>query len=502
MTKGYICALDQGTTSTRFMIFDTNSNLISEDQIEHKQIYPKPGWVEHDPMAIVANSTNVIKNAVEKAKIQPKEIHAIGITNQRETTLAWDKTSGKPFYNAIVWQDMRTEITVNDFANKYGKEFHKAKTGLPLATYFSAFKMNWILANIKEAQAASAKGELCFGTIDTWLLYNLTRNAGKKPFVTDVTNASRTLLMNIKTLSWDEDLLSFFKIPKNSLPEIYPSVPEKPFGLLNKEILDAEIPIFGILGDQQAALFGQACLKKGMSKNTYGTGCFLLMHTGENIIESKHGLLTTLAYKIRKDKACYALEGSVAVAGSLLQWLRDRIGLVLTTSEIDNLASSVSDNGGVYIVPAFSGLFAPYWRNDARGIISGLTGYVSKAHIARAALESTAFQTYDMLVAMQKDSNISINELKVDGGMVVSEPLMQFQSDILDIHVITPVINETTSLGAAYAAGVGAGVYGSEKEIEKYIKVAKIYKPHMAEERRKEALKYWKKAVERSLDWL
>lgn len=502
MTKGYICALDQGTTSTRFMIFDTTSNLISEDQIEHKQIYPKPGWVEHDPMAIVANSTSVIKSAVEKAKINPKEIHAIGITNQRETTLAWDKISGKPFYNAIVWQDMRTEITVNDFANKYGKECHKAKTGLPLATYFSAFKMNWILANIKEAQAASAKGELCFGTIDTWLLYNLTRNAGKKPFVTDVTNASRTLLMNIKTLSWDEDLLSFFKIPKNSLPEIYPSVPEKPFGLLNKEILGAEIPIFGILGDQQAALFGQACLKKGMSKNTYGTGCFLLMHTGENIIESKHGLLTTLAYKIRKDKACYALEGSVAVAGALLQWLRDRIGLVMTTSEIDNLASSVSDNGGVYIVPAFSGLFAPYWRNDARGIISGLTGYVSKAHIARAALESTAFQTYDMLVAMQKDSNISINELKVDGGMVVSEPLMQFQSDILDIHVITPVINETTSLGAAYAAGVGAGVYGSEKEIEKYIKVAKKYKPHMAEARRKEALQYWKKAVERSLDWL
>ena len=502
MGKNYLGALDQGTTSTRFIIFDTESNIISEDHIEHEQIYPKPGWVEHDPIEIIENSVRVIKNAVNKANIDVKDIKSIGITNQRETTLAWDKQTGKPLYNAIVWQDMRTEFAVNNIISENGKDCIRARSGLPIATYFAALRMSWILANVKEAAAEASKGNLCFGTIDSWLIYNITNNDGKKSFITDVTNASRTMLMNIKSLEWDEHLISFFKIPKDTLADIKPSVPEQPFGMLNKEILGIEIPIYAILGDQQAALFGQACFKKGVIKNTYGTGCFMLMHTGQDIIESKHGLRTTVAYKIKKEKCCYALEGSVAVAGALLQWLRDRIGFVETVPEIDRLAETVEDNGGVYIVPAFSGLFTPYWSNEARGVITGLTGYVSKAHIARSALESTALQVYDVLNAMQKDSNIPINEIKVDGGMVSSIPLMQFQADILGIPVVKPTIIETTALGAAYASGIGVGIYKNENDVVKNWKEDIKYKPQMIDSKRDDILRYWKKAIERSMDWL
>ncbi len=502
MAASYLGALDQGTTSTRFMIFDTNANVIAEDNVEHKQIYTKPGYVEHDPLEIIENSISVMKNALAKASINASDIKAIGITNQRETTLAWDKNTGKPLYNAIVWQDMRTELAVSNVIHEHGKDCVKSRTGLPISEYFSALKMAWILQNVKEAKDAEKNGSLCLGTIDSWLLYNLTTNGGKKPFTTDVTNASRTMLMNIKTLKWDESLLTFFKIPRDALAEIKPSVPTEPFGMLNKDILGVEIPIYSVLGDQQAALFGQGCYKKGSVKNTYGTGCFMLMNTSDKIIESKYGLLGTVAYQIKKEKPSYALEGSIAVAGSLLQWLRDGLGLVQSAREIDELAATVEDNGGVYIVPAFAGLLSPYWCSDARGTIMGLTGYVTKSHIARAALEATAFQVYDVLNAMQKDSNIPIKDIKVDGGMVASKDLMQFQANILGIPVIKPTVSETTSLGAAFSAGIGVGIFKSEKDIEKKWHENEKYKPNMVDKDRQHFLDYWKKAVKRSMNWL
>lgn len=502
MSVNYLAALDQGTTSTRFIIFDTDANMIAEDVIEHKQIYTKPGYVEHDPIEIIENAKNVIKNAVAKASINASDIKAIGITNQRETTVAWNKDTGKPLYNAIVWQDMRTELAVATMTREHGKDCVRAKTGLPMSEYFSALKMSWILQNVKEAKDTEKNAKLCLGTIDSWLLYNLTTKGGKKPYVTDVTNASRTMLMNIKTLSWDESLLTFFKIPRDALAEIKPSVPNEPFGMLNKDILGVEIPIYSVLGDQQAALFGQGCYKKGGVKNTYGTGCFMLMNTGEKVVDSKYGLLSTVAYQIKKSKPHYALEGSIAVAGSLLQWLRDGLGLVASAREIDELAAQVDDNGGVYIVPAFAGLLSPHWCSDARGTIMGLTGYVTKCHIARAALEATAFQVYDVLNAMQKDSNIPIDELKVDGGMVNAKDLMQFQANILGIPVIKPVISETTSLGAAFAAGIGVGIFKSEKDIEKKWKVETKYKSSMVEKDREHILTHWNKALKRSMHWL
>ncbi len=502
MSVSYLGALDQGTTSTRFMIFDTNANIVSEEHIEHKQIYTKPGYVEHDPTEIIEKSISVIKGALAKASIDAKDIKAIGVTNQRETTVAWDKNSGKPLYNAIVWQDMRTEFAVSSIVSEHGKDCVKSRTGLPISEYFSALKMSWILHNVKEAKEAEKNSSLCLGTVDSWLLYNLTTSGGKRPFKTDVTNASRTMLMNIKTLQWDETLLSFFKIPRDALAEINPSVPDKPFGVLNKDILGVEIPVYSVLGDQQAALFGQCCYKKGSVKNTYGTGCFMLMSTGENVIDSRYGLLSTVAYQIKKNKPVYALEGSIAVAGSLLQWLRDGLNLVSNAKEIDELANQVADNGGVYIVPAFAGLLSPYWCSDARGTIIGLTGYVNKSHISRAALEATAFQVYDVINAMQKDSNIPIESIKVDGGMVNSQPLMQFQSNILDIPVIKPAVSETTSLGAAFAAGIGVGLFKSEKDIEKKWTVDTKYKPNMVDKERKHLLDYWKKAVKRSMNWL
>ncbi len=502
MSISYLGALDQGTTSTRFIIFDTDANIIAEDAIEHKQIYTKPGYVEHNPMEVIENSITVIKNAVAKSSINASDIKAIGVTNQRETTLAWERSTGKPLYNAIVWQDMRTELAVSQMISEHGKDCVRAKTGLPMSEYFSALKMSWVLQNVKEAKAAEKDSNLCLGTIDSWLLYNLTTSGGKKPFVTDVTNASRTMLMNIKTLQWDESLLSFFKIPRDALAEIKPSVPSNPFGMLNKDILGVEIPIYSVLGDQQAALFGQGCYKKGSVKNTYGTGCFMLMNTGENVVDSRYGLLSTVAYQIKKEKPHYALEGSIAVAGSLLQWLRDGLGIVKSAREVDELAAQVEDNGGVYIIPAFAGLLSPHWCSDARGTIIGLTGYVTKHHIARAALEATAFQVYDVLNAMQKDSNIPINDLKVDGGMVAAKDLMQFQSNILGIPVIKPVVSETTSLGAAFAAGIGVGIFKNEKDIEKKWKVDIKYKPSMVDKDREHALAYWNKAIKRSMHWL
>ncbi len=502
MGMSYLGALDQGTTSTRFTIFDTNANIIAEENIEHFQIYPKPGYVEHDPMEIIKKSIEVMQNALQKSAIDPKDIKAIGIANQRETTIAWDKNTGRPLYNAIVWQDMRTELAVHNFISEHGKDCVRSKTGLPVSEYFSALKMSWLLHNVKDIKEAEKNGSLCLGTVDSWLLYNLTINDGKKPYVTDVTNASRTMLMNIKTLKWDESLLSLFKIPRDALAEIKPSVPDKPFGMLDEDILGVEIPVYSVLGDQQAALFGQGCYKKGGVKNTYGTGCFMLMNTGTDVVDSKYGLLSTVAYQIKKEKPLYALEGSIAVAGSLLQWLRDSIGIVKTASEIDELAEQVEDNGGVYIVPAFAGLLSPHWCSDARGTIMGLTGYVCKTHIARAALEATAFQVYDVLNAMQKDSNIPINELKADGGMVASKLLMQFQSNILGIPVVKPVVSQTTSLGAAFAAGIGVGIFKSEKDIEKKWAVDIKYKPHMVDKDRRQSLDYWNKAVKRSKGWL
>ena len=444
----YVAAIDQGTTSTRCIIFDHGGNIIAVDQKEHEQIYPKPGWVEHNALEIWTNTQDVMKGALAKAKCSTADIASIGITNQRETTLVWDRKTGKPIYNAIVWQDTRTDGICNELAKDGGQDRLRSKTGLPLATYFSGPKIKWILDNVEGARAKAEKGELMFGNMDTWVIWNLTG-----AHVTDVTNASRTLLMNLHTLNWDDELLQLLDIPRSMLPEIRSSSEE--YG--KAKIILEGVPVSGDLGDQQAALFGQTCYSAGEAKNTYGTGCFMLMNMGEIPVPSKSGLLTTLGYKIGDQKAVYALEGSIAIAGALIQWLRDNLGLIQSSAEVEPLARSVEDNGGIYFVPAFSGLYAPYWKSDARGVIAGMTRYVTKAHIARAALEATAFQTREVLDAMEMDSGVNLKALKVDGGMVYNELLMQFQSDILDVPVVRPKVAETTALGAAYAAGLAVG---------------------------------------------
>ncbi len=490
----YIAAIDQGTTSTRFMIFDHEGNAITADQKEHEQIYPKPGWVEHDPLEIWRRTQEVIEGALKKGGIDPKEIAAIGITNQRETTVVWDKKTGKPVYNAIVWQDTRTDEICNELVKQGRQDSLKEKTGLPLATYFSGPKLKWMLDNLPGVRARAEKGELLFGNIDTWLIWNLTGGE----HVTDVTNASRTMLMDLNKLAWDDEILRLLDIPKSMLPKICSS--SEIYGTACG-FLDG-LPVCGDLGDQQAALFGQTCFTSGEAKNTYGTGCFMLLNTGEKPVISKSGLLTTLGYKIGTQKAVYALEGSIAIAGALVQWLRDNLGLIEKSADVETLARSVDDNGGAYFVPAFSGLFAPYWKSDARGAIVGMTRYINKGHIARAALEATAYQTREVLDAMEKDSHVKLTTLKVDGGMVFNELLMQFQADILGVPVIRPKVAETTALGSAYAAGLAVGFWNDLDELSVHWSIDKQWIPSIDPGMRGKLYTQWKKAVTRTFDWV
>ncbi|WP_375447532.1 glycerol kinase GlpK [uncultured Fibrella sp.] len=494
----FIAAIDQGTTSTRCIIVDKQGNIHSVAQKEHTQIYPKPGWVEHDPEEIWQNTLEVIAKARIQLHLAIRDIEAVGITNQRETTVVWNSKTGKPYHNAIVWQDVRTEDKVADLARDGGPDRFRAKTGLPLATYFSGLKLGWLLDNVPGLREDAERGMALFGTIDTFLIWNLTGGPQGGEHVTDVTNASRTQLMDLKTLDWDDELLTILRVPRTMLPAIKPS--SGLFGTITSEVIPG-VPITGVLGDQQAALVGQTCFEPGQAKNTYGTGCFLLMNTGTEIRASTCGLLTTVAYQFGNEVPRYALEGSVAIAGALVQWLRDNLGIIQTSSEVQTLAEQVEDNGGTYIVPAFSGLYAPYWRTDARGIMAGLTRFVTKHHIARAALEATAFQTYDVLQAMQEDADIALKTLRVDGGMVVNDLLMQFQADINNVPVIRPRVTETTAIGAAYAAGLAVGYWESIDELKANWGVEATFTPAMPEGKRSDLLLHWQKAIQRSFDW-
>ena len=496
----YICAIDQGTTSTRAIIFDHEGRAVASGQMEHQQVFPQAGWVEHDPMEIWSNTREVIGQALGKANITRHDIAAVGITNQRETAIVWDSRTGTPVYNAIVWQDTRTQELIDQLATQGGLGRFSQKTGLPLATYFSASKISWILDNVEGARQLADAGRLMFGTPDTWVLWNLTGGVDGGVHVTDVTNASRTLLCDISTMSWDEELLDAFGVPRSMMPEIRSS--SEVYGDVHSQGLLREVPVAGILGDQQAATFGQAAFSAGESKNTYGTGNFLLVNTGTTQVASRNGLLTTPAYQLGDQPVVYALEGSIAVTGSLIQWLRDNLGLINSADEVEALAASVPDNGGAHIVPAFSGLFAPYWRSDARGVIVGLTRFITKAHIARAALEATAFQTREVLDAVNDDFGGALTELKVDGGMTQNNLLMQFQADILGIPVIRPQVAETTALGAAYAAGLAVGYWGDLEELRAKWSEQARFDPQMSEVEREQRLAVWKKAVTKSFDWV
>ncbi|WP_438353381.1 glycerol kinase GlpK [Microbacterium sp. CJ88] len=496
----YVLAIDQGTTSTRAMIFDKKGSVISVGQMEHEQIFPKPGWVEHDPKEIWSNTREVIGQALSKGDLTRHDIAAIGITNQRETAVVWDKNTGEPVYNAIVWQDTRTQSIVDRLAADGGVERFKETVGLPLATYFSGTKIVWILENVDGARERAEAGDLLFGTTDSWVLWNLTGGTDGGVHATDVTNASRTMFMDLATLEWRDDILETFGVPRSMMPEIRSS--SEVYGQAEDSSLLRETPISGILGDQQAATFGQAAYDAGESKNTYGTGNFLIFNTGEEIVHSKNGLLTTLGYKLGDEPAHYALEGSIAVTGSLIQWLRDQLGLISSAPEVETLAKTVDDNGGVYFVPAFSGLFAPYWRPDARGAIVGMTRYVNKGHIARAALEATAFQTREVLDAVNADSGVDLTELKVDGGMTANDALMQFQADILGVPVVRPVVAETTALGAAYAAGLAVGFWANLDDLRANWQEDKRWEPNLDEDERARQLRLWKKAVTKSMDWV
>jgi glycerol kinase len=494
----YIAAVDQGTTSTRFIIFDTSGQIIAVDQKEHQQIFPRPGWVEHDPLEIWRNTQEVIAGGLNKAKLKASDLAAVGITNQRETTLVWDKTTGKPVYNAIVWQDTRTDVICNVLAQDGGQDRFRERAGLPLATYFSGMKIKWILDHVDGVRQRAERGEVLFGNVDAWLLWNLTGGVNGGLHITDVTNASRTILMNLTTLDWDETILKALDIPRAMLPEIRAS--SEVYAHAKTGGIEG-IPLGGMLGDQHAALFGQTCFDVGEAKNTYGTGCFMVLNTGSDIVQSQNGLLTTLGYKIGDQPAVYALEGSIAIAGALVQWLRDNLGIIEKSSDIEPLARSVEDNGGAYLVPAFSGLYAPYWRSDARGVIAGLTRYVNKGHIARAALEATAYQTREVLDAMNKDSGVPLVALKVDGGMVVNELLMQFQSDLLGVPVIRPTVIETTALGAAYAAGLAVGVWSQPEELRANWGKDREWTPQMDATERQRLYEGWLKAVTRTFGW-
>jgi glycerol kinase len=497
MTK-YIGSIDQGTTSTRFIVFDHSGNIIALDQMEHKQIFPKPGWVEHDPEEIFNNTLTVIRNALRKSNLSLKDLTAIGITNQRETSVFWDRKTGDSFGNAIVWQDTRSDQLCNELAGKKGLDRFREITGLPLATYFSGPKIRWALDNDPIINEANHDGKLLFGNIDSWLIWKLTGAHRGGVHVTDVSNASRTLLMDLSNLNWDDSILSAMRVPLSIMPAIRSS--SEIYGYAH--IDGVEIPIAGDLGDQQAALFGQTCFHPGEAKNTYGTGCFMLMNTGNIPVQSRNGLLTTVGYKLGQEKAVYCLEGSIAIAGALVQWLRDNLKIIENSNEIEPLARTVEDNGGIYFVPAFSGLFAPYWRSDARGAIVGMTRYIHRGHIARAVLEATAYQTREVLDAMESDSGVHLSTLRVDGGMVNNNLLMQFQSDILNVPVVRPRILETTALGAAYAAGLAVGYWDNLDQLRENWSKASEWTPKMNENQRNTLFLAWKKAVTRTFDWV
>jgi glycerol kinase len=494
----YVAAIDQGTTSTRCMVFDHSGQVVSVDQKEHEQIFPQPGWVEHSPAEIWDRTQEVVKGALSKGNLTTADLAAVGVTNQRETTVVWNRKTGTPVHNAIVWQDTRTDRICNELARDGGQDRFRQKTGLPLATYFSGPKIRWIIENVPGVKEQAQSGDIVFGNIDTWVVWNLTGGPDGGVHVTDPTNASRTMLMNLETLDWDDEILDTMGVPRAMLPEIKSSSMEyaKATGVLDG------IPVAGILGDQQAAVFGQTCFSVGEAKNTYGTGNFLLLNTGTEAVQSKNGLLTTVGYKIGDQAAVYCLEGAIAVTGSLVQWLRDNIGLFSSAPEIENLAKTVDDNGGAYFVPAFSGLFAPYWKSDARGAIVGLTRYVNKGHLARAVLEATAFQTKEVVDAMNADSGVDLESLKVDGGMVQNDLLMQFQADILDVPVIRPKVAETTSLGAAYAAGLAVGFWGEIEDLRANWGKDHEWTPKMDADRRDHEYRMWKKAVTRTFDWV
>jgi glycerol kinase len=492
----YAGAIDQGTTSTRFMVFDHGGQVVSVDQKEHEQIYPKPGWVEHDALEIWERTQEMVRAGL--GKVQLSDLAAVGVTNQRETTVVWDRSTGQPVHNAIVWQDTRTDQICNELSADGGQDRFRTKTGLPIATYFSGPKIKWILDNVDGVRAKAESGEVVFGNIDTWVIWQLTGGADGGVHVTDVTNASRTMMMNLETLDWDDEILGILGVPRAMLPQIRAS--SEVYGEAKGDL--AGIPVAGDLGDQQAALFGQTCFAVGEAKNTYGTGNFLLLNTGNEAVQSKSGLLTTLAYKIGDQPAVYCLEGAIAITGALVQWLRDNLGLIKESPEVEELAKSVEDNGGVYFVPAFSGLFAPYWRNEARGVIAGLTRYVNKGHIARAALEATAWQSREVVDAMNADSGVDLTSLKVDGGMVYNELLMQFQADVLDVPVIRPTVAETTSLGAAYAAGLATGFWSEVEDLRANWGKDKEWQPQMDAAEREREYGFWKKAVTRTFDWV
>jgi glycerol kinase len=494
----YAAALDQGTTSSRAMVFNHEGRVVSVSQKEHEQIYPKPGWVEHDANEIWARSQEVLDEALEQAGASRDDVAGLGITNQRETTVVWDRNTGEPVHNALVWQDTRTDKLVDELSRDGGQNRFKAKVGLPLATYFSGPKVRWILDNVDGAREKAEAGDLAFGNIDTWCIWNLTGGTNGGLHITDVTNASRTMLMDLETLQWDEDIASTIGVPMSMLPEIRAS--SEVYGEVKNGGFTG-VPIAGDLGDQQAATFGQACLSPGEAKNTYGTGNFLLLNTGTEAVQSESGMLTTLGYKIGDNDAVYCLEGAIAITGALVQWLRDNLKLIKAAPEVEELAQSVEDNGGLYIVPAFSGLFAPYWKSDARGVFAGLTRYVNAGHIARATLEATAFQSREIVEAMNQDSGVDLESLKVDGGMVQNDLLMQFQADLLGVPVIRPVVAETTALGAAYAAGLATGFWPSEDDIRNNWAEDKRWEPQMDSAKRDEYYKYWKKAVTRTFDW-
>jgi glycerol kinase len=494
----YVAALDQGTTSTRCMIFDHGGNVVAVEQLEHEQIYPQPGWVEHDPKEIWQRSQAVMDAAAEKVSGGASAVGALGITNQRETTVVWDRNTGEPVYNAIVWQDTRTDKICAELEKDGGQDRFRAKNGLPIATYFSGPKVRWILENVEGTQAKADSGDLCFGNMDTWCIWNLTGGPDGGLHITDVSNASRTMLMDLETLDWDDELLSTIGVPRSMLPEIRPS--SATYGEIKIGGFNG-LPVAGDLGDQQAATFGQTAFSVGEAKNTYGTGNFLLLNTGNELVQSKNGLITTVGYKIGDEKPVYCLEGSIAITGALVQWLRDNLKMIKTAPEVEDLAKTVENNGGCYIVPAFSGLFAPYWKGSARGVFAGLTRFVNNGHIARATLEATAFQSREVADAMEADSGVHLESLKVDGGMVVNETLMQFQADILGVPVIRPKVAETTALGAAYAAGLATGFWNNEDELRENWIEDKRWEPKMDDSAREKAYHYWKKAVERTFDW-
>jgi glycerol kinase len=495
----YVGAIDQGTTSSRFIVFDRTGAIVSMAQKEHRQIYPRPGWVEHDAREILVNTNEVVKAALSRSGLSAADLGAVGITNQRETTVLWDRRTGEPLYNALVWQDTRVDHLIGQYAREGGQDRFRAKTGLPLATYFSGLKLQWLLDNVPGARARAEAGDALFGTVDSWLAWNLTGGADGGMHITDVTNASRTQLMDLQTCDWDPELLRVFCIPHACLPRIMPS--SAIYGEIKTSVL-AGARLAGILGDQQAALVGQTCFSPGEAKNTYGTGSFLLMNTGTQAVQSRAGLLTTLAYQFAEEQPRYALEGAIAVTGALVQWLRDNLEFFDTAAQIEPLARSVEDNGDVYIVPAFSGLYAPYWKDSARGVIVGLTSFATRAHLARAALEATAYQTRDVTEAMETDGGVALTSLKADGGMVANELLMQFQADILNVPVVRPKVTETTALGAAYAAGLATGYWHSIEDLRANWSVDKTWLPSLPAEKRDRYYRSWKKAVQRSFDWV